>query len=256
MKPLLQTIIIDDEMPNRKGLGNLLQRHCPEVTILGEAASAAEAQVLINALQPNLLFLDIKMPGQSGLDLLRGLAEIPFDVIFVSAFDEYAIQAFEFNTVDYILKPIDYTKLISAVKRAAKRIQQQQTRDNLVHFVSCMNEREQLMQKIMLHQGDKVHVVDIEDIVYIEATGNYSRIVTRSRQNFSSAKTLSDYEALLTPFPQMLRINKQVLINAAYVAHYTKGQDCFIRIKGEDTEFEVSRRKKTQILNLFRELVK
>jgi two-component system LytT family response regulator len=249
----LRTIIIDDERPNRKALQTHLQRHCAaQLEVVGEAADADEAFALIAQLKPDLIFLDIKMPGKSGFDLLRMYPEINFDIIFVSAFDEYAIQAFEFNTVDYILKPVDYLKLISAVNKAVKRHGENKRRDHLIHFVSSIDEHTQLVKKILIHHNDKVHIVHLNAIRYIRAYSNYCEIITDTYK-LTSAKSLGDYEQLLEPFSHFLRISKSMIINANQVEKYTKGQSCFITLKGIEEEFEVSRRKKAAIIQALRE---
>lgn len=250
----LRAIIVDDEMPNRQALQAHLQRHCAaQVEVAGMAADANDAFSIITQLNPDLVFLDIKMPGKSGFDLLRMFPEINFDIIFVSAFDEYAIQAFEFNTVDYILKPVDYLKLVNAVGRAVKRHEESQKRDHLIHFVSSVDEKTQLVKKILIHQNDKVYIVHLNAIRYIQAFSNYCEIITDTYR-LTSAKSLSDYEQLLVPFPHFLRINKSTIINAGHVEKYTKGQNCFITLKGIDDEFEVSRRKKTAIIQALRDI--
>src|SRR4051812_32343692 len=104
----IRSIIVDDEMANRAILGSLLERYCPEVRVVGTATSAAEGHALISDLKPDLVFLDVRMPGQNGFDLLRMFGEPDFQVIFVTAYDEYAITAFEFSAVDYIVKPVDH----------------------------------------------------------------------------------------------------------------------------------------------------
>src|SRR5687768_10816640 len=129
---MMKCILVDDEKGNRDVLSSYLEKYCPEVKKTGEAESADEAYELINRQQPDLVFLDIRMPGKSGFELLRMFKEIKFEVIFVSGFDEFAVQAFDFNAIDYILKPIDFQKLVSSVKRACERYGQKHPPENIL----------------------------------------------------------------------------------------------------------------------------
>lgn len=246
----IKSIIIDDEIANRTMLDILLKKHCPSIEIIGAAESAQEGYKLIQETEPDLVFLDIKMPVKSGFDLLRMFDQINFNVIFVTAYDQYAIQAFEFNAIDYILKPIDYVKLITSVNKVENNIKL--NNDNVIHFIHSVDEKSQLIKNIFLHQHDKVHVVNINEICYIQASRNYSEIITDSNQKLVSAKTLSDFEELLNPFPSFLRINKSILININYIKGYSKGTVCFISIKNNDQEMEVARRKKAEIIHFLK----
>ncbi len=137
MKTSIRSLIIDDEIANHNVLQNLLGRHCDDVIVCGNAFTAEEGRALIAQQSPDLVFLDIKMPGMGGFEMLELVDKICFDVIFITGFSEYAIQAFEFNAVDYVLKPIDYTRLIIAVERAKERIMFKKGQENgrIIHFI-------------------------------------------------------------------------------------------------------------------------
>jgi len=241
-------ILIDDEKANSEVLQSLLQRHCPELTILAEASSADDGYEIITRLKPALIFLDVKMPGKNGFDLLQMFTEIDFEVIFVTSYDQYAVPAFEFNALAYILKPIDYRKLILAVNKAVKTIQSKvHSGENIVHFVSSLNEKNELLNKITLHHNDKVMLLELKNISYIEARGDYSLIHTFEGEQFLSPKILKKYDELMEPQGGFMRINKSVLINLNFIKSYSKSSPCFITLKN-NTEFQISRRKKTEII--------
>jgi two-component system LytT family response regulator len=242
----IRSVIIDDEIANLEVLADMLGRHCPSIKIVGFAGSAVEGYKLIQQVQPELIFLDIKMPGKTGFDLLRMFDKLDFDIIFVSGFDQYAIQAFEFNALHYILKPIDYLKLIQAVSKVEKKLVKNDS--HIIHLIHSLDEKNQLIKTISLHHNDKVHVIDIKDISVIQSIGGYSEVITITGQKLLSTKTLAEYEKLLHPHTNFLRVSRSILINADHVVDYTKGISCFIRIKNHDTEIEVSRRKKTDII--------
>lgn len=248
MEQPLRSIIIDDEPANHTVITELLARHCPLVIVTGCAFSADEGNELIARQRPDIVFLDIKMPGRSGFDMLRRIGELRFEVIFISGFDEYAIQAFEFNAVDYVLKPVDYTCLVRAVNRAADRIALKKNNDHVIRFIHSLDEHNQYVRKITLHQHEKVHVVSLGEIEHIRAVRAYSEVVTIGNTHFVSARTLSDYEILLSPFPNFFRASKSILINADHIGHYTKGSACFITMRHTACEIEVSRRRKTELL--------
>jgi two-component system LytT family response regulator len=250
----IKSVIIDDELANRNLLDSLLKKHCPDIEVMGLAESANEGFKLITEIKPDIVFLDIKMPGKTGFDLLKMFDKIDFNVIFVSGFYQYAIQAFEFNAVDYILKPIDHAKLILAVNKTLERISQKNNH-NIIHFIHSIDEKSQLIKNISLHVNDKVHVVDLNDICYIQASRNYSEITTENNQKLISTKTLSDYEELLSRHSHFLRINKSLLININYIKEYSKGSTCIIKIKNSELEMEVSRRKKSDIIQFLKNKV-
>jgi two-component system LytT family response regulator len=136
MNPEIRTIIIDDESKSRLVLRTLLNRTCPQITILGEAADAEEAFELIKRLKPELIFLDIQMPRADGFSLLKRFDPVPFEIIFVTSFDQYAISAIKFSALDYLLKPVEVTDLLEAVKKARERIASQQ--DNKTQIVNLL----------------------------------------------------------------------------------------------------------------------
>lgn len=248
----MKSLIIDDEAANRNVLNSLLGTHCPGIEVLGFAESAAEGFELITRLQPDLVFLDIRMPDKTGFDLLRMFEKISFNVIFVSAFDQYAIQAFEFNAIDYILKPIDYAKLVSAVKRAEERINEKKN-NPIIHFIHSIDEKSQLIKNIPLHHNGIVHLVSIDEICCVNALRGYCEIITEDGRKLVSAKTLTDYEELLQPYSSFLRVSKSVIVNIRHIKGYSKGNVCYITLKGYPEEIEISRRKKTTVIQYLRE---
>ena len=247
----MKALLIDDEYSNRSLLANMLAKHCPDVEVIGYSETADSAYEMILDLKPDLIFLDIKMPGKNGFDLLRQFSEINFSIIFVTGFDEYAIKAFEFNAVDYLLKPLDHSKLITAVQKATSKLYS--TRNNIIHFVHSMEEKTNYIKKITFHHKDKVQIIDINDIINISAIRGYCEILDIHNNRYVSAKPLIDYEELLEPYKNFIRVNKSYIINSNHLRSYTKGADCIISLKGCDQEIEVSRRKKTEILMQLKE---
>ncbi len=242
----ITAIIIDDEAHNRFILKTLLNAHCPIVAIIDEAENADEAYQLILSKKPELVFLDVRMPNKTGFDLLKQFNKLDFEVIFVSAFNEYAITAFDFNALAYILKPIDYSKLIPAVEKAALKIRLNEKNENLFLFIQSLEEKNDLINKIHVHHRGEVVFLNLNEIMVIEAKGDFVEIKLENGANYYSTKDLKQYEQLLHEHQHFLRVNKSILLNANYIQSYTKGEECSIKLKNGNV-YEVSRRKKTEI---------
>lgn len=248
----INTVIIDDEEASRKVLTTLLTKFFPEVKICGEAGNMTTGFELIQDLKPDLVFLDVQMPGGNGFRLLQMFDSVFFKVIFVTGYDEFAIQAIKFNALDYLLKPVEVADLENAVKKAMESKLMEQGKDlrylGLLQSISTeSNDR-----KIIVHQNDKVLLLDASEIVFMEADGRYSNIHTSERKIFMVAKTLKDFEQYLIGNQSFFRINKEVLLNIKFVSNYTKGEPCFIETKTGE-QFELSRRKKQEFLEKIKE---
>jgi two-component system LytT family response regulator len=243
----ITALIIDDETHNRNVLKTLLKKHCPGIQVIGEANSAESAFAEITEKQPRLVFLDIKMPERSGFDLLRMFEEIDFEVIFVSAFNEYAITAFEFNALAYILKPIDFSKLISAVGKAVSKIKLNKSNSSVFHFIKTVEEKNDLIGKINIHHGGSVILLNISDIISLESIGDSVEIKTINGEHFYSTKEIKLFDRLLNVHRNFVRISRGVIINTSHIVSYSKGDTCILEMHNRSS-FEVSRRKKAEAL--------
>lgn len=244
----ITALIIDDEEHNRSVLNTLLKKHCPLINVIDEAIDVDDAYQKIKKLNPQLVFLDIRMPNKNGFDLLRMFDNINFEVIFVSAFNEYALTAFDFNTLGYILKPIDYIKLISVVDKAIAKIVTNASNNNIVHFIKTLEEGNNFINKITLHHKEKVIFVNITDIVSIESNDGICELKLMDNSSYFSSKDLKLFEAILNPSGNFIRVNKSVIININYIKSYNKGDICILEMSN-GLSHEVSRRKKTEVLS-------
>jgi two-component system LytT family response regulator len=188
------------------------------------------------------------MPNKNGFDLLRMFDNINFEVIFVSAFNEYALTAFDFNALGYILKPIDYIKLISVVDKAIAKIVTNASNNNIVHFIKTLEEGNNFINKITLHHKEKVIFVNITDIVSIESNDGICELKLMDNSSYFSSKDLKLFEAILNPSGNFIRVNKSVIININYIKSYNKGDICILEMSN-GLSHEVSRRKKTEVLS-------
>lgn len=243
----ITAIIIDDEEHNRNLLLKLLKKYCPIVDIICEATNVDDAFEKINTKKPQLVFLDIRMPGKSGFDLLKQFNEIDFEVIFISAFDEYAITAFEFNALGYILKPIDYSKLIKAVDKAIFKIKTNESNDDILHFTKTVGAKNDLINKIAVHHNDKVVFVNISEIVSVEGNGNICELRVLDNKSYCTSKDLKLFETMLEKTGNFIRISRSIIVNTDCVKSYSKGDICNIELINGQV-YDVSRRKKAEIL--------
>ena len=243
---MIKAAIIDDELTAANVLRLMLQRHVPEVAGIVIETKPEKALALLQQYKPDLVFLDIIMPGLTGFDLLKQYDEIPFEIVFTTAFDEYAIQAIRFSAVDYLLKPIEADELKNAVQRVIKKKKAGHSSNqillNLAHNLHIKEDNE---LRLTVPTDDGVVFFKIDEIIRLEGEGNYSRIVLTGNRMHISAKTLKDFEELL-PRGVFLRIHKSFIINRNFVVNFlNKGEV----ILSDNSSLPVSRRKRTEISN-------
>jgi len=240
---MVRAILVDDEPRGINTLKKLLQDYCPEVRILAECTDADDAKEKIELLAPQLVFLDISMPGKNSFDLLAELEEITFEIIFVTAYNEYTIQALHYSAVDYLMKPIDEDLLVEAVKRARKRIALNNINNNvatLLHNVDRAHAPQDM--KLCIHSLKGFQVVDLRDVLFCEASGSYTNFHFADKHVICTAKTILEYEELLKR-AGFARIHKSFLVNLLHIKEYLRGEGGSV-ILSNGKELEVSRRKK------------
>ena len=242
-------LIVDDERNSREVLKKLLGLYANTIEVIGMAVDADDAYTKIIKLQPQLVFLDIQMPGGDGFSLLKRFEEINFEVIFATSYDQYAINAIRFNAADYLIKPIDMDELQQAIDKVSARItnniRQQETLNALLYNLDAS------VKKIPVHTGDKVKLIREDEILIIEGRGRYSELVLINGQKYITPRNLKEFEEYFDLRSRMLRISKSLIINSAEITEYSKG-DPFIITLRDKSSFEVSRRKKADILEKLR----
>lgn len=248
MTTKIKSIIVDDEANSRKVLATLLIKFCPLIELVGEAEDVDSAYDLITSLKPDLVFLDIQMPTGSGFQLLKKFENLPFEVIFVTSFDRYAITAIKFSVLDYLLKPVEVNDLQEAVKKAGKKILENTTSQEQILTLLNNIDESNLEKKINVHVNGKVMIVKASSICIIDADSRYCHITTNTGEKFAVTKTLKEVEEFLATNPVFVRINKNAIININSIHHYSKGEPCIIELR-DGRAFEVSRRKKNEVLS-------
>jgi two-component system, LytTR family, response regulator len=245
---LLRTLIIDDEAPVRETLSRLLTMYCPQVKLIGEAGSVANGLKLIAELHPHLVLLDISMDDGSGFDLLSRVEPINFKVIFITAYEKYAVQAFKFSAVDFLLKPINPEELADAVKRAEILVQE--------HFNTQLQALEENLRtdirqrkKLVLKTLENIYLVDMQDITFCESDGCYTIFHTNSGEQIMVSHTLHDYDQMLSEY-RFYRVHKSYLINLLYVKRFEKQEGGYV-ILNDNSRIPVASRKREELLALF-----
>jgi len=209
-----RVLIIDDEQPARDVIRHYLKDH-PEMELIGEFADGFTGLKAIQELKPDLVFLDVQMPKLTGLELLDLLEDAPV-IIFSTAYDQYAIKAFEMNAVDYIMKPYSRERFSQAVIKAVNQMNGEPRATSTVkNLVKTMDESNELLQRIAVKSRHKVSVVPVEEIIYMEAEGDYVMIHTKESRHLKE-KTMKYFETHLDP-GQFIRIHRSFIINARFI---------------------------------------
>lgn len=252
---MIRTILVDDEPRGLNTLKKLLQEYCSDIKIVAECADAESAKEKIELLEPRLVFLDISLPRKSSFDMLAELNKIDFEIIFVTAHNEYTLQAFHYSAIDYLMKPIDEDLLVDAVQRAVKRI----TSNSINNNVSALlyNLQKPYMpqdMKLCIASVKGFQVIELKDILYCEASGSYTNIYFADQRYVCSAKTILEYDNLLTD-AGFIRIHKSFLINLIHIKEYIRGEGGAVLLSN-GKEVEVSRRKKDVFLQKMKEFYK
>lgn len=251
----IKAIIVDDEPRGQNALLKLLEQNCPDVEIISTCSSADEAMERIRELHPDLLFLDIAMPGKTGLDLLQEIGESDFEIIFVTAHNNYMVQAFQFSAVDYLLKPVEESLLTAAVKRAQKRIESKSGNKPLETFLHNIQEKGGAHKmKLCIPSLKGFRVILIKDIIFCEANGNYTQFHLLGQPPVLVSKPIHEYDSLLED-SNFIRVHKSFLVNLEHIKEYIRGEGGSI-ILANGQEVEVSRRKKEILISRMKEFYK
>ena len=249
----ISTIIIDDEPKNILLLHKMLAAHCPQVEIAATESDAKKGLLLLEEKKPQLLFLDVEMPHLNGFDLLKKLEPVSFEVIFVTAYSHYAVEAFEHHATGYITKPINAEKLIAAVHTAVKRIEEKNINKNLFSLLE-QNTRQAAPDKIPLSTSNGLVFVKITDIIYCESSGNYTHFYMNDNKKIVVSRQLGEYEKLL-PENNFTRIHDKYIINLAYIKEYIKGSGGEVVLEN-GKEIPVATRRKEDFLARFEKWIR
>lgn len=247
----MQALIIDDEKHCRDSLAILLAKYCPEIEILGQCANGEEGIRTIAGQEPDLVFLDISMPGMTGFEMLEQCEGHAFEVIFTTAFDEYAIQAIRHSALDYLLKPVDKNELIQAVARAKST--KNTTPSDRISKLLEMVENKKSSERLALPTLDGLIIIDTKDILYCESENNYTRFFMVDGKAIFVSKTLKKVETILNEDKNFFRSHNSFIINLKYIHRYLKGDGGEV-ILSNGKSLPISRTRKQDFLDRLEKL--
>lgn len=248
---MIKAIIIDDEKNALEVLEMQLNQFCKEVLVVAACNGGKEGVKAIKEMQPDLVFLDIEMPHINGFDVLDQTKNLNYKVIFTTAYDQFAIKAFKFSAIDYLLKPIDIVDLQNAVEKAQKESLNHNLEDKIKLLVEQYYPQKN-RQKVALPVGNMLEFFDVDEIIRVESDSNYSHIFLANQKKITLSKTLKDVEDNIKGEP-FFRVHQSHLINTNHVEKAVKGENAYVMMK-DGTTITVSRNRKEEFFELFRRI--
>lgn len=249
----LKAIIVEDEKHSRETLKNLLEEFCTDINVIDSAAAVNEAVTKISELNPDVVFLDIELQTGTGFDVLTQLKDIKFEVIFTTAFEQYAIKAVKFSSLDYLLKPIDIEELQIAVEKAKQLKNQEVYKKQLETLMLNLKQQKPKLNKICLATSDGFEFINVNDIIYCKAEGSYTSFILKNTAKILVSKHLKEYENLLLE-QDFMRVHNSYLINLKEVKKYVKSDGGYIIMNNNDT-VNISRSKKEGFIEIMSALI-
>lgn len=240
----IRAIIIEDEQNNRENLNKIIKAYCPSVEVVAMCDSAIMGRQAIIAHNPDLIFLDIEMPGGDGFSLLESFEQINFEVVFVTAYDQYGIRAIKFCALDYLLKPVDLLELSQAIEKVENRLKDKVQTEQMKVLIANRDSNNQ--QRIAIPLSDKIEFVEVASIIRCQGDGNYTHIYMTNGEQITASKTLKEFDELLTPY-HFLRTHQSHLINLKEVRAYIKTDGGYIKM-GDGSTVSISRQRRELVL--------
>lgn len=244
----MKALVIDNEKNIRTTVVDLISAFCPQITSIAEADGVVTGLKKIHELQPDIVFTDVEMDDGTGMEMLSKLSEIKFQVIFITAHNKYAIDAFRFSAIDFLTKPINPDELAKSVQKAENNIKNKL----FLEQVAVMNENNltKSEKKIVLKELDAIHIIKVKDLVCCEASGIYTTFFIDNNKQIVVSKNLKEYEEILEPY-DFLRVHNSFLINANKIEKFEKNDGGFLIMEGGQ-RVPVSQRKKDVVINFLK----
>jgi len=243
---MIRAIIVDDELGSRESLSKMIEKNCKNIQVVGKADSMLSAFEVITNNEPDLVFLDIEMPNGNAFDLLEKFKEINFNIIFVTAYDHYAIKAIKFSAIDYILKPIDPEELTKAVTRFEAQLETKKSLDKKFKILLSNVRPENKLKKVGIPDGDGLVFINLAEIIRCDSDGNYTYFLLTNGKKIVASRTLGEYEQMFND-DNFFRVHRSHLINLEHVKKYIKGEGGYV-VMTDNSQVEVSRRNKNDFL--------
>lgn len=241
-------LIIEDEKPSQKYLTDLLASCFPSVKLVSVEDTVQPAIDAIFKYDPDILFLDIEIKSGSGFDVLKQVGDRNFQVLFTTAYNQFAIDAFQYNAVDYLLKPLERIKVIHAIERCIRKVEMQQSNQEVIRLLQYLRQPVR-QQRLPINTTHGIDFINPEEIVFIEADGNYSRLKLTSGKQMLVTKKIKEMEQML-PEPGFIRTHHSYLVNTGFIKKYYKGRGGYILLD-DDSSIPVSSAQKENFIKLF-----
>jgi two-component system LytT family response regulator len=248
---MIRCVIVEDEEVARKVLKSLLAQYCQDVMVCAEADDVVSGKNMIETFRPDLVFLDIEMPGGSGFKLLTSIENKDFEVVFITAYEQFAIKAIRHDALDYILKPIDPKELVAAVEKVKEAKYKKTLKKQYDSLLKNLDPEQLVVRKISLSTADKIHLIDVDDIIRCESDNYYTIIFFKDGTSLMVSKTLKDMEQKLEEY-DFVRTHKSHLVNMRCIMNFIKDEMMVVMTDG--TKVPVSKRKKEKILEVINNL--
>lgn len=244
----MKALVIDNEKNIRTTVVDLITAFCPQITSVAEADGVVSGLKKIHELQPDIVFTDVEMDDGTGMDMLSKLGDIKFQVIFITAHNKYAIDAFRFSAIDFLTKPINPDELAKSVQKAESNIKNKL----FLEQVAVMNEKNlaKSEKKIVLKELDAIHIIKVKDLICCEASGIYTTFFIDNNKQIVVSKNLKEYEEILEPY-DFLRVHNSFLINANKIEKFEKNDGGFLIMEGGQ-RVPVSQRKKDVVISFLK----
>lgn len=249
---MLRTLIVDDEEHVREMLVSILLSFCPDLEIVGQAGDVAGAVSKIKELKPELVLLDINLPDGSGFDVLNAFSKVDFSVIFVTAYEEYAVKAFKCSALDYILKPVNIDELVETIEKARESIANKNLAKKIAAFLDNLNSSSPEDKKIVLKTQESIHIVKVSTVIRCESFHNYTEFHLSGAKKLVVSRTLKEFENLLCEFG-FFRVHQSHLINVNYINRFEKTDGGYL-VLTDGSQVPVAKRKKDGLLHLFEKM--
>lgn len=244
----IRALLVDDEQPNIDNLRILLGKHCPQVQLVATAMNLSEALAAIETHQPNVIFLDVEMPGHNGFEILEAIGDKrDFEVIFVTAFHQYAIDAIRFSALDYLLKPIRIEELVKAVEKLSLKQAESQKAERMENMIANLK-RDHQAKKIAITSIERIDFVQLSDIIYCQSDNNYTCIYLKNGKKILASQTLKSYERLLRDF-DFFRVHQSFLINVKYISSILRKEGGYV-LMNNGASLPISRMKKEALMEV------
>lgn len=250
----MRAIIIDDEALARDAIFNMLKLFCPKVQVVAQAYDVESGFKAIEQYKPDVVFLDIQMPDGTGFDLLKKFSTIKFKIIFITAHQEFAIKAFKFSALDYILKPVDPSDLISAVEKLYESIHEEEVDKKFQTFIENFQDHEKLPLKIILKTLDSVVVAEVDKVVRCESDNNYTMFYFDDGSKILVSRTLKEFDDMLSP-SGFFRSHQSHLVNLKFIAKYNRFPESHV-VLNDGSKIPVSVRKRDLLTELLKNISK